>query len=49
MNLPPIATRRYVKPIPDDGYYLTQSCVFGALNPAHEKLVARLFDLLGRR
>jgi heterodisulfide reductase subunit B len=46
---PSILTSRYEKPIPDDGYYLTQSCVIGAFYPASEPLVARLYDLLGRR
>ena len=40
---------RYEKPIPDDGYYLTQSCVMGTFSPATEPLVARIYDLLGRR
>ena len=33
MNLPSITTRRYVKPIPGDGYYLTGSCVLGLFRP----------------
>jgi len=44
-----VITRRHEKPIPDDGYYLTTSCVMGAFNPAIEPLVARTYDLLGRR
>ena len=49
MKLPQITTRRYVKPIPHDGYYLTPSCVLGVFSPASEPLIARLYDLLGRR
>ena len=44
-----IFTSRYEKPIPDDGYYLTQSCVMGVFSPATEPLVARIYELLGRR
>jgi len=45
----PIVTQRYVKPIPEDGYYLTASCVMGAFSPSVEPLVGRIYDLLGRR
>jgi heterodisulfide reductase subunit B len=45
----PVATHRHLKAIPDDGYYLTTSCVMGAFSPAVEPLVARIYDLLGRR
>ena len=44
-----VITRRHVKPIPDDGFYLTSSCVMGTFAPAVEPLVARVYDLLGRR
>jgi len=44
-----VITRRHVKPIPDDDYYLTTSCVMGTFSPAVEPLVARTYDLLGRR
>ena len=54
MNLLPstaavLTTRRDVKPIPDDGYYVPASCVMGAFSPGVEPLIARLYDLLGRR
>ena len=44
-----VITRRDLKPIPDDGYYLTTSCVMGTFSPSIEPLVARTYDLLGRR
>ncbi len=44
-----VITRRHVKPIPDDGYYLTASCILGTFAPNVEPLVARIYDLLGRR
>ena len=44
-----VITRRHQKPIPDDGYYLTSSCVMGTFAPAVEPLIARIYDLLGRR
>jgi heterodisulfide reductase subunit B len=44
-----VITRRHVKPIPDDGYYLTTSCILGTFAPNVEPLVARIYDLLGRR
>lgn len=49
MHQPGIVTSQHRKPIPEDGYYLTQSCIMGALSPAVEPLVTRVFDLLGRR
>jgi heterodisulfide reductase subunit B len=44
-----VITRRHQKPIPDDGYYLTTSCVMGTFSPAVEPLITRIYDLLGRR
>ena len=44
-----VVTRRDTKPIPDDGYYLTTSCVMGTFSPSIEPLIARTYDLLGRR
>jgi len=44
-----VITRRHQKPIPDDGYYLTSSCVMGTFAPAVEPLITRIYDLLGRR
>ncbi len=44
-----VITRRDTKPIPDDGYYLTTSCVMGTFSPSVEPLIARTYDLLGRR
>jgi len=46
---PTVITRLHQKPIPDDGYYLTSSCVMGTFLPAVEPLVTRIYDLLGRR
>ena len=44
-----VTTHRDLKPIPDDGYYLTTSCVLGPFSPSIEPLVAWIYDLLGRR
>ena len=44
-----VITHRDLKPIPDDGYYLTTSCVMGTFSPSIEPLIARIYDLLGRR
>ena len=44
-----VVTRRHQKPIPDDGYYLTSSCVMGTFAPAVEPLITRIYDLLGCR
>jgi len=44
-----VFTSSYQKPIPDDGYYVTQSCVMGAFSPSIEPLITRIYDLLGRR
>ena len=44
-----VITHRHLKPIPDDGYYLTASCILGVFSPAVEPLVTRIYDLLGRR
>jgi heterodisulfide reductase subunit B len=46
---PVITTRRDVKPIPEDGYYMPASCVMGTFSPSVEPLIGRLYDLLGRR
>jgi heterodisulfide reductase subunit B len=45
---PTVITRRHQKPIPEDDYYLTTSCVMGTFAPAVEPLVTRIYDLLGR-
>ena len=44
---PLVVTRSHLKPIPDDGYYLTASCILGVFSPAVEPLIARLYELLG--
>jgi heterodisulfide reductase subunit B len=44
-----VFTSSYQKPIPDDGYYLTPSCILGAFSPSTEPLITRAYDLLGRR
>ena len=46
---PVITTRRDVKPIPEDGYYMPASCVMGTFSPSVEPLIGRLYDVLGRR
>lgn len=33
--------------IPADHFYLTPSCILGAINPATERIIGRLYDLLG--
>ncbi|MCU0662044.1 MAG: heterodisulfide reductase-related iron-sulfur binding cluster, partial [Myxococcota bacterium] len=38
---------RPIKTIPADNYYLTPSCILGALSPATEPILCRLFDTLG--
>jgi heterodisulfide reductase subunit B len=35
--------------IPENDYFLTPSCVLGALNPGTEVLIGRIYDLLGLR
>jgi len=49
VSTPQIITSRFVKPIPDDGFYFTTSCILGALNPATEPLITRIYDTLGLR
>jgi len=44
-----VITRHHQKPIPEDGFYLTTSCVMGTFSPAVEPLLTRIYDLLGRR
>ena len=44
-----VITHLHLKPIPDDGYYLTASCILVVFSPAIEPLVTRIYDLLGRR
>lgn len=46
---PLVVTRSHLKSIPADGYYLTASCILGVFSPAVEPLIARVYDLLGRR
>jgi heterodisulfide reductase subunit B len=36
-----------VKELPGDRFYLTPSCILGALSPATEVLIGRVYDLLG--
>jgi len=38
--------QRYIKEIPPDGYFFLPSCVLGAMYPAAEAMIPRLFDLL---
>ncbi len=38
-----------VKEIPANDFYLTASCILGAVNPGTETLITRLYDLLGLR
>jgi heterodisulfide reductase subunit B len=42
-----MATAPDRKTIPEDRLFLTPSCVLGAINPATEVLIGRLYDLLG--
>jgi len=49
METASIITSRHQKPIPEDGYYLTPSCILGVFSPATEPLIARIYDLLGRQ
>jgi heterodisulfide reductase subunit B len=44
-----IITSRHTKPIPHNDFYFTPSCILGALNPASEALIVRIYDLLGLR
>jgi heterodisulfide reductase subunit B len=39
--------KKYIKKIPQDGYFLFPSCVLGVFNPSTEAMMPRLFDLLG--
>jgi len=39
--------KRYVKEIPDNNYFLTLSCILGALYPGSESMVPKVYDLLG--
>jgi len=39
--------KRYIKDIPDDGYFLTLSCILGALYPGSEAMLPKVYDLLG--
>jgi heterodisulfide reductase subunit B len=47
MGEPAVAKPRQVKPIPDDGFYLTPSCILGVFSPSAEPLVGRIYDALG--
>ena len=38
--------RRYIKEIPDDGYFLLPSCILAVGYPGSEATIPRLFDLL---
>ena len=36
-----------IKEIPENNYFLTPSCILGAVNPGTEALIGRIYDLLG--
>jgi heterodisulfide reductase subunit B len=38
---------RYIKNIPEDGYFLTPSCILAVYYPSTETMMPQLFDLLG--
>jgi heterodisulfide reductase subunit B len=38
-----------IKEIPENNFFLTPSCILGAINPATETLIGRIYDLLGLR
>lgn len=37
------------KEIPENDFFLTPSCILGAVNPGTEVLISRIYDLLGLR
>src|ERR1035437_7185022 len=37
------------KEIPENDFFLTPSCILGAVNPGTELLISRIYDLLGLR
>lgn len=39
--------KRYIKDIPDEGYFLTLSCILGAFYPGSESMIPKVYDLLG--
>ena len=43
------AQPRMMKEIPADSFFLTPSCILGAVNPGTEILLGRIYDLLGLR
>lgn len=43
------APRLVVEEIPSDNFFLTPSCILGAVNPGTEVLIGRIYDLLGLR
>ncbi len=38
-----------IKEIPENDFFLTPSCILGAINPGTEILISRIYDLLGLR
>ncbi len=38
-----------IQEIPQNGFFLTPSCILGAVNPGAEVLISRIYDLLGLR
>src|ERR1039458_8139222 len=38
-----------MKEIPENDFFLTPSCILGAVNPGTELLISRIYDLLGLR
>ncbi|MGA9640036.1 MAG: heterodisulfide reductase-related iron-sulfur binding cluster [Terriglobales bacterium] len=45
VTIPPIT----IKEIPENDYFLTPSCILGAINPGTEMLISRIYDRLGVR
>jgi len=42
-------TPEAIKEIPQNDFFLTPSCILGAVNPGTEVLIGRIYDLLGLR
>jgi len=49
MTIPAPPGETMTKEIPANDFFLTPSCVLGAVNPGTEVLVSRIYDLLGLR
>lgn len=49
MTIPAQALEATEKGIPDNDFFLTPSCILGAVNPATEVLISRIYELLGLR